>query len=46
VWHPEITKTILFFVTLVVLIRFKKLPAPLVVLVAALIGLLLYPVRG
>jgi len=27
-------------------IRFKKLPEPLVVLVAALIGLLLYPVRG
>jgi len=45
-WHPEITKTIVFFVTLAVLIRFKKLPEPVVVLVAALIGLLLYPVRG
>src|SRR5205814_7250292 len=33
-WHLEITKTILFVVTLILLVRFKKLPEPLVVLVA------------
>ncbi len=46
-WQPEIIKVMLFAVTLAVLIRFKKLPEPVVVLAAAVIGLVLYPlVRG
>lgn len=42
-WQPEVVKTALFAVTLVVLIRFKKLPEPVVVLAAALLGLALHP---
>ena len=30
-WHPEITKIVLFAATLVVLVRFKRLPEPIVV---------------
>jgi chromate transporter len=46
-WQPEIVKIVLFALTLAVLIRFKKLPEPVVVLAAALIGLVLFPlVRG
>lgn len=46
-WSIEIPKVILFALTLAVLIRFKKLPEPIVVLVAALVGLVIYPlVRG
>jgi chromate transporter len=46
-WQPEIVKVVLFAVTLAVLVRFKKLPEPIVVLAAALVGLVLYPlVRG
>lgn len=40
---PEIPKLILFFVTLVVLWRFKRVPEPLVVLAAAIVGLVVYP---
>ena len=42
-WHPDWTKIVLFAVTLAVLWRFKKLPEPLVVLAAAVAGLILYP---
>jgi chromate transporter len=43
----EIPKVILFALTLGVLLRFKKLPEPIVVLAAGLIGLVIYPlVRG
>jgi chromate transporter len=46
-WRPEFIKVALFFITLGVLLRWKKLPEPVVVLAAAVIGLLLYPlVRG
>jgi chromate transporter len=38
-----LVKIALFVVTLVVLMRFKKLPEPIVVLTAAVIGLALYP---
>ncbi|HUE74254.1 MAG TPA: chromate transporter [Pirellulaceae bacterium] len=42
-WQPEIAKVMLFGATLNVLLRFKNLPEPLVVLAAAVIGLVLYP---
>jgi chromate transporter len=46
-WSPDITKCAICIVTLVLLLRFKKLPEPLVVLGAGLIGLAIYPlVRG
>ncbi len=46
-WSPEIPKLVLFGITLILLLRFKKLPEPLIVLGAGLIGLLIYPlVRG
>jgi chromate transporter len=46
-WSPEIPKLVVCAVTLALLIRFKKLPEPIVVLGAALIGLAIYPfVRG
>jgi chromate transporter len=46
-WQPEIVKVVLFAITLAVLLRFKKLPEPIVVLAAAIAGLILYPlVRG
>ena len=46
-WAPEIPKLVLFAITLALLLRFKKLPEPIVVLVGGLIGLVVYPlVRG
>lgn len=42
-WRPDFVKVALLLVTLALLIRFKKLPEPLVVLGAAVIGLILYP---
>ncbi|WP_425619022.1 chromate transporter [Anatilimnocola sp. NA78] len=46
-WAPEIPKMVLFVLTLALLMRFKKLPEPIVVLVAGLVGLAIYPfVRG
>ncbi len=46
-WRPEFIKLALFAVTLALLIRFRKLPEPIVVLAAAVFGLLVYPlVRG
>lgn len=42
-WQPEVPKIILFAVTLGLLWQFKKLPEPLVVLGAAIAGLIVYP---
>lgn len=42
-WSPEIPKVVLFFITIALLLKFKKLPEPIVILGAACIGLLLYP---
>jgi chromate transporter len=40
---PEWFKILLFAATLAILVRFKKLPEPIVVLAAAAIGLIVYP---
>jgi chromate transporter len=46
-WSPDVGKVILFAITFALLLRFKKLPEPVIVLGAALIGLVVYPmVRG
>jgi chromate transporter len=43
-FRPEWFKLLLFAATVVLLWRFKKLPEPVVVLAAAAIGLLVYPI--
>jgi chromate transporter len=46
-WTPEVPKVVLLLVTLGLLVRFRKVPEPVIVLGAALAGLILYPlVRG
>jgi chromate transporter len=46
-WVPEIPKVVLLLLTIGLLVKFKKLPEPVIVLGAAIAGLLLYPyVRG
>jgi chromate transporter len=46
-WSPEIPKLILLALTMAVLLRFKKLGEPVIVIAAAIIGLVVYPlVRG
>jgi chromate transporter len=46
-WSPDIGKLILFAVTLALLMRFKRLPEPVIVIGAALVGLVAFPlVRG
>lgn len=42
-WLPETPKLIVFAVTLALLLYFKKLPEPIVILGAAVVGLVLYP---
>ena len=42
-WVPELAKIAICLVTLAVLLRFKRFPEPVVVLAAAAIGLVLYP---
>lgn len=42
-WTPQIPKIVLLLVTIGLLLRFKKLPEPVVVAGAALVGLLIYP---
>lgn len=42
-WTPEVPKVVLLVVTLGLLLKFKKLSEPIVVLGAAVIGLLIYP---
>ena len=42
-WAPEIPKIVLLLVTIGLLLKFKKLPEPVIVLGAAIIGLLIFP---
>lgn len=42
-WTPEIPKVVLLLVTIGLLLKFKKLPEPVIVLGAAIIGLLIFP---
>lgn len=42
-WSPEFPKIIILLVTVGLLIQFKKLPEPVIVLGAAVVGLLLFP---
>ncbi len=42
-WSPEWPKIALLLVTLGLLLKFKKLPEPLVILGAAIVGLVVYP---
>lgn len=42
-WSPEWPKIALLLITIAVLLRFKKMPEPIVVVVAAIIGLIIYP---
>ena len=42
-WTPEIPKLVLCLLTVAVLWRFKKLPEPIIVAAAAVIGLIIYP---
>jgi chromate transporter len=43
-WTLDIVKTALLLVTLALLLRFKKLQEPVVVIGAAIIGLIIYPI--
>ena len=46
-WQPDFPKLALFGVTLAVLVRYKNLPEPIIVLAAGVLGLVLYPfMRG
>jgi chromate transporter len=46
-WTPELPKIVLLLVTIGLLLKFKKLPEPVIVVGAAIIGLLIFPfVRG
>ena len=42
-WTPEIPKIVILLITIGLLLRFKKLPEPIVILGAAVAGLLIYP---
>ena len=42
-WTPEIPKVVLLLITIGLLLKFKKLPEPVIILGAALIGLLIFP---
>ena len=42
-WLPETPKLIVFAATIALLLYFKKLPEPFVILGAAVAGLVLYP---
>jgi chromate transporter len=42
-WTPDLFKVLILLATLVALVRFKKLPEPVVVLVAAVVGAIVYP---
>ena len=42
-WTPEIPKIVLLLITIGLLLKFKKLPEPVIVVGAAIIGLLIYP---
>ena len=42
-WNPEWPKIAMLLITILVLLRFKKLPEPIVVLAAAIVGSAIYP---
>ena len=42
-WNPDVIKVALIVVTVALLLKFKKIPEPVIVLGAAVIGLILYP---
>ncbi|MEJ7591082.1 MAG: chromate transporter [Planctomycetaceae bacterium] len=42
-WEPQLPKVILLVVTICLLLKFKKLPEPVIVLCAAIVGLIIYP---
>ena len=42
-WIPQIPRLVLFAITIGLLLRFRKLPEPVIVLGAALAGLMIYP---
>lgn len=42
-WTPEIPKIVILLITVGLLLKFRKLPEPFVILGAALVGLLIYP---
>lgn len=42
-WSPDVPKVVVLLVTLGLLLRFKKLPEPIIVVGAALVGLVIYP---
>jgi chromate transporter len=44
-WTPEAPKIVLLLITIGLLLKFKKLPEPFIVLGAALLGLVIYPFR-
>ena len=46
-WSPEYPKIVILLVTIGLILKFKKLPEPVIVVGAAVVGLFLYPlVRG
>lgn len=42
-WTPQVPKIVLLLVTAGLLLKFKKLPEPVIVLGAAIVGLIIYP---
>ncbi len=42
-WTPEWPKIVILLTTIAILLRFKKLPEPILVIAAAIVGLLVYP---
>lgn len=42
-WTPEVPKIVILLTTIALLLKFRKLPEPLVIFGAALVGLLIYP---
>lgn len=42
-WTPDIAKVVILLVTLGLILRFKKLPEPVLILAAGLVGLVVYP---
>jgi chromate transporter len=42
-WTPEIPKVVILLVTVGLLLKFKKLPEPIIILGAAIVGLIIYP---
>ncbi len=42
-WTPDLFKVALMLATLVILLKWRKIPEPLIILGAALIGLIAYP---